>query len=343
MKRPTIKDVAADCAVSTATVSLVLRESPQIGVATKARVRESMARLGYVYNRRAADMRSQNSRTLGLVVTNIRNPYFAELTMAIEQAAHDRGYTLLLGCSSDEVDRQRQLLETMTERRIDGLIMLPASETTPGDLTGTLVAAGVPHVLVTRAIRGYDSDYVGANNLRSGRVIGQHLGDIGVGSVAFLGGVRNSLPREDRLRGVRQGLKPAGLRVSVDLSSAGDGRANGPELVQQLLRRGPCPDAIVAYNDMYAFGVLNALRANGIDPGGNVAVASFDNVPDASHQVPGVTSADGFPARVGTEAARLFLERLEDRDRPFKRVLIEPDLVVRDSTKDWSAPRVRAG
>src|SRR5919109_579972 len=99
MARPTIRDVAAHAQVSTATVSLVLRDSPQIPESTKRRVRDAMVAVGYVYNRRAAEMRSMSSRILGLVVANVRNPYFAELTMAIEDTAHAAGYTLILGCS----------------------------------------------------------------------------------------------------------------------------------------------------------------------------------------------------------------------------------------------------
>jgi LacI family transcriptional regulator len=342
VKRPTINDVAAESGFSRATVSLVLRDSRQIGKDTQAKVRAAMARLNYVYDRRAADMRRQYSHTLGLVVANVRNPYFAELTMAIEEAVHDRGYTLLLGYSRDDVARQRQLLETMTERRIDGLIILPSSQTVPEDMRQTVVAAGVPHVLVARRIRNYSTDYVGSDNVRSGRLVGQHLGQMGVASVAFLGGPWNSVPREDRLKGVKDGLKRVGLEVGADLASASDGPEGGLELVERMLAQGACPDAIVAYNDMFAFGILHALRSKGIEPGREVAVASFDNVPGAALQVPGLTSADGFPARVGAEAARLFLERLENTGRPAKRVLIEPDLVLRGSTMDWSHRRLSA-
>lgn len=342
VKRPTINDVAAESGFSRATVSLVIRESQQISKATEAKVRAAMARLNYVYDRRAADMRRKYSHTLGLVAANVRNPYFAELTMAIEEAVRNRGYTLLLGYSRDEVARQQQLLATMTERRIDGFIILPASETKPDDLGRTLLAAGIPHVLVARRIRHYASDYVGSDNVSSGRLIGQHLAEIGASSVAFLGGVWNSVPREDRLKGIRRGLKRAGLDVTVDLACASDGPDGGLELVEQMLAQGSCPDAIVAYNDMYAFGVLHALRSKGIEPGRSVAVASFDNLPGAALQVPGLTSADGFPARVGAEASRLFFERLDNTATLLTQVLIEPDLVVRGSTTDWSHSRLHA-
>ncbi|MEV0726250.1 substrate-binding domain-containing protein [Micromonospora purpureochromogenes] len=342
MKRPTIKDVAADCGVSTATVSLVLRDSPQIGKATKQRVRESMARLGYVYNRRAADMRTDRSRTLGLVATDVRNPYFAELMMAIEEAASKVGYTLLQGFSWDEVPRQRRLLETMVEHRIDGLVLLPAHGSRPEDLLETLGAAGLPHVLITRSVRGYGSDYVGADNVRSGELVGEHLSSLGVSTVAFLGGARGSSSRNDRVKGLRSGLRRGGVTLPPELSLSAARGEVGASLLDGLLARGKCPDAIVAYNDMYAFGILNGLRSRGIIPGRDVAVGSFDDVPDAVHQQPPLTSAAGHPEVVGAEATRLLLERFEDRGRPPQTVLIEAELTTRASTTTWAGRPVAA-
>ncbi|MGN9846827.1 LacI family DNA-binding transcriptional regulator [Nonomuraea sp. H19] len=336
MRRPTIKDVAADCGVSKATVSLVLRDSPQIGEDTKQRVRESMVRLGYVYNRRAADMRSQRSRTLGLVVTHLRNPYFAELTMAIEDAASTNGYTLFQGFSRDEVPRQRRLLETMAEHRIDGLILLPSHDSRQEDLREALGGARLPHVLIARSVRGYDCDYVGADNVRSGVLVGEHLGTLGVSSAAFLGGAEGSSARGDRIEGLNVGLRSAGVTSPLALSLPAIGDEGGISLVDRMLERIPCPDAIVAYNDMYAVGVMNGLRARGIIPGRDVAVASFDDVPDAAFQQPPLTSAAGHPEIVGARATRLLLDRLEDPDRAPRSVLVEPDLIPRASTTSWS-------
>ena len=339
MKRPTINDVAADSGVSRATVSLVLRDSPRIGAETKRRVRESMARLGYVYNRRAA-MRDPRTRTLGLVVTTVRNPYFAELMMAIEETAHEAGYTLLQGYTLDEVARQRRLLDAMAEHGVDGLMLVPAGGSAVDDLDETLVAAGIPHVLLTRSVPGHEADYVGADNVRSGRLAGEHLAALGVGSVAFLGGPRTSTARGERLRGLAGGLG-AGIPVTEGPPIAARDGAGGAGLVAELLARAACPDAIVAYNDMYAFGILNGLRAHGLEPGRDVAVAGFDDVPDAADQQPVLTSVAGFPGRVGTEAIRLLLARVEDPDRAPRRILVDPLLVVRESTARWPAAAPR--
>jgi LacI family transcriptional regulator len=339
MSRPTIRDVAARAQVSTATVSLVLRDSPQIPESTKQRVRTAMAAVGYVYNRRAAELRSMSSRILGLIVANVRNPYFAELTMAIEDTARTAGYTLVLGCSSDDVERQATVLRAMAEHRTDGIILLPASHTTPRDLEDALRRPGLPHALVARSVPGYDCDYVGADNEAAGVLVARHLLELGVESVAFLGGVRHSVPREDRMRGLLRGLSPRIEALAVDVPSVHDAGADLSTLVDEAMDAGSLPDAIVAYNDMHAVGILSALRARGIEPGRDVAVASFDNVPEAAQHYPGLTSANGFPTRVGAVATELVLAGIAEAPRPAQRVLVQPVLEARDSTLAWASSR----
>jgi LacI family transcriptional regulator len=298
-----------------------------------------MEQLGYVYNRRAAEMRSLSSRIVGLVVTNVRNPYFAELTMAVEEAAGAEGYTVLLGCSTDDVDRQRQILQAMVEHRVDGVILLPASQSTPPDLGELLDRAELPHVLVARGVYDYASDYVGADNVASGRLIGRHLLEIGARSVAFVGGVTHSIPRDDRRRGLLEGLEPEVPTLVADLPSAHDATEGLSAMLGEMLST-TRPDALVAYNDMYAFWLLGALRAHGVEPGRDVAVASFDDVPEAARTFPTLTSAAGFPARVGRIATELLLGAVaEESEGQSQHMLVDPVLQARESTLEWAARR----
>lgn len=334
MKRPTFTEVAAHAGVSRATVSLVIRDSPQIPESTKTRVRASMDALGYVYNRRAAEMRSRTSRIIGLVVANIRNPYFAELTMSVEEAAGAEGYTVLLGCSIDDVGRQARVLQAMAEHRVDGLILLPASHSTASGLTELLDRPGMPHVLVSRAVAGYASDYVGADNQASGRLAGEHLRALGARNVAFVGGVEHTVPREDRIRGLLAGLAPAAGALVADVPSAHDGIEDLSSQVAAVLARQPI-DAVVTYNDMYAFSVFGALRAAGVEPGRDVAVVSFDDVPDAVRAYPALTSAAGHPDRVGKIATRLLLAAVHRTGAAPREVLVPPTLTARRSSTGW--------
>lgn len=362
MGRVTLRDVAAGCGVSRATVSLVLQDSTRVSMDTKERVRATMRSLGYVYDRRAATLRSQRSMTIGMIVTDVRNPFFAELTMALENALHDTGYTLLLGYSHDELERQARLIGVMSEHRVDGVVLLPASGT-PVAALSALVALEVPHVLVTREIPGYDADYVGVDNVAAGTLVREHLESLGVRSLAFLGGPEPSSARAERARGLGLEVtpKPRGVRSGPEQPARRVGKrgrwpcdipttaeaTGGLRAVELLLDQGPLPDALVAYSDAVAQGVLTGLRARGLTPGRDVAVASFDDTLDARHAAPPLTSVATFPGQVGEQAARLLLRRLAHPEQPSRRILLRPTLEPRASSQLWTpshtSPRRRAG
>ncbi len=333
-RRITINDVARDCEVSRATVSLVLRDSNRVSAATKERVRKVMADIGYVYDRRAANLRAQRAMTIGLVATDVRNPYFAELTMAIERETAAAGYTLLLGYSHDDVDKQGRLLSAMAENRVDGLFLLPASGTTARDLARVLGDSA--HVLFARRVSGHSADYVGTDNVKAGQLLADHLADQGVRSAAFLGGPKRSSARRERERGVLKQLEKRGVRVDATTSLTSEASTvGGVAATSELLAGGPLPDAIVAYSDAVASGVIATLRQHGIQAGKDVAVAGFDDIPQAALEHPALTTVATFPERIGEEAARLLMARLADPSAEHRRTILRPELRVRASTTNW--------
>lgn len=333
MSKVTLNDVAAASGVSRATASLVLQDSSRVSAPTKERVREAMRQLGYVYDRRAANMRARRSMTVALVATDVRNPYFAELTMAIEGALTNHGYTLLLGYSHDDQAHQAKLLEAMLEHRVDGVMLVPSYQTTSQMLERSLVASGTPYVLVARRVRGHHADYVGVDNVRAAELVGEHLADQGHRHVAFLGGPAQSTARVERERGLRAALTRAGVEFNPNLSIAtSNDRDGGERAVARLLGAGHAPDAIVCYSDVVAVGVLAALRSAEGRPDVQMAVASFDDIPDAALQQPPLTSVATHPDRTGAEAAELLRRRIDDPALPPRTVLLEPALHVREST-----------
>lgn len=339
MPRVTLKDVAAACGVSRATVSLVLQDSSRVSAQTKERVRDAMGRLGYVYDRRAANLRAQRSMTVALVATDVRNPYFAELTMAIERVLYKRGYTLLLGYSHDDQERQTRLLEAMSEHRVDGVLLVPSYETTDAMLRKSLGASGTPHVLVTRHVHRHRADYIGVDNPAAAELLGDHLVRSGRRHVAFLGGPPLSTARVEREQGLRNALESHGLGLDPALSIATSAdREGGERAVGLLAETGQPYDAIVCYSDVVAFGVMSALRAQGVEPGREVAVAGFDDVPDAALQHPSLTTVATLPDQTGAEAAELLLRRIEEPDLPPRTVLLTPELKVRGSTGNQDGP-----
>ena len=332
-RRATMKDVAAHAGVSRATVSLVVRDSPQITAETKARVRQAMERMGYVYDHRAAAMRADRTMTMGLVATDVRNPYFAELTMALQTRLQEAGFALITGYSLDDQEREARLLEVMVQRHVDGVFVIPSKTTTSDALNRWLLTSGTPHVLIVRPIQDHEADYVAADNLRAATLLGDHLAAEACETVAFLGGPPQSTVRSDRERGLTESLGAHGIEFDRALSIASTAdRSGGVRALNQLLADSPLPDAIACYNDVVAFGVMEELRRHGFEPGPDVAVGSFDDLYEAELNQPPLTSVATYPARVGHEAARILIERLDDPDAAAEQVLISPRLSVREST-----------
>lgn len=334
--RVTINEVAAESGVSRATVSLVLRGNSKIPESTAQRVRAAMASLGYVYNRQAANLRTQRTMSIGLVLTGVRDPWFGDLTMAVEGAAYAAGSTLLTGYSRDRLDRQDAVVSTMVEQRVDGIVLLPTSETSVADLTASLGTSNVPHVLIDRRVAGYESDRVRVDHWTAGHQVAGHLADIGVRSMAFLGGPPSCPVRAEREGGLRSAASARGVDFAPELSIATDAeRQGGTAAANQLLEMRGLPDAIVAYSDVVALGVLGALRHRGIEAGRGIALAGFDDIEEAALQPTPLTTTSTFPDLLGQEAVRLLLERIASPGGPPRDVVIDPVLHVRDSTTRW--------
>ncbi|MFK4149280.1 LacI family DNA-binding transcriptional regulator [Streptomyces sp. NPDC004065] len=329
--RVTLADVAADAKVSRATVSLVLRESPLVADSTRARVRASMDRLGYVYHRGAASLRSRRSHTVGLLVTDVSNPFFAELTVGVEAALADAGIVVLLGHNYESTAKQADLTRVMQEYGADGLLITPAHNTTAADLS-PLVTARVPHLLVVRYVDGHPAPYVGADNVVGARAATEHLLEHGARRIAFLGGPERSSARYDRQRGVEEAV--AARRRTLPASSSVPSpatRQGGYDAALDMLRRKDRPDAIVCYSDVVAFGVLIACEELGIRVGEDVRVTGFDDIAESAMQHPALTTVAIRPRELGERAAQLLIKRIERPDGPPESHVSVPRLVVRAS------------
>lgn len=330
--RLTLRDLAKHADVSPATVSLVLRKSPLVAEKTRERVLESMRTLGYVYNRGAASLRTQRTHTVGVAINELANPYFAELTAAIERALNRIGYSVFLSNSAEDSARQDQFIDTMREYNVDGLIICPAEGTTAKSLH-RLVQFEMPCVQISRYVRGVTLDFAGNDHRRGTFLATDHLLSLGHRRIAMIGGTDRISTGWERRKGYADALIEHGIGVDPDLIvSSPASRESGAEAIKALLSTPNPPTAAACFNDVVAFGVMLGLRQLGREPGRDFAVAGCDDISEAALWNPALTSVSIDTAAMGELAAQMLLERIADHRAPHREVVLEPKLVVRASS-----------
>jgi LacI family transcriptional regulator len=252
-----------------------------------------------------------------VVLTNITNPYFAEFAAGLQDALTSSGTVPLLAVSGEDRALQRRLVKSLVERNVDGIVLVPAHGTQPGDLPDLV---GTPLVLLARRLDGLDVDYVGAQNRDGGYAAAEHLYSHGCRRIAFVGGFTDSSARQERAGGVTEFLNDHGLTLKADHSVVCEpARPQAREAAMRLLTANPDVDepnvdgsnvdGIVCFSDVVAFGVVDAIADLGRTVGSDVRVIGFDDVHDAGLNRPSLSSV-AVPAReTGRRAGELVLER----------------------------------
>lgn len=328
----TLNHVAKHAGVSRATASLVARNSPLIADKTKEKVRQAMEELNYVYDRRAANLRSQTSSTIGLLITEIANPYFAEIADGVHDSLNKEGYVVFLGATFDKIQKQETLLSTMLENRVGGLIISPVT-TIPESIVQRLNELRIPLVLIGRKSSGTKFDYVGVDNIYGGQIAVRHLIENGHRRIAFLGGPSDSIS-EERKQGYIQSLKEAGIDVDENIIiNTTANRDGGMYAAKQALALSPPPTAFFCYNDLLAFGAMLGIREKGLIPGRDVAIVGFDNITASVESNPKLTTVSLFPKQIGEIAADLLHQRVSGLESPPQTIILTPELVIRESSE----------
>lgn len=330
-KKITLLDVAKHAGVSRATASLVIRGSDLVAEKTRVRVLNAMRELGYVYNRAAANLRSQRTKTIGLVVTDITNPFFAELAVSIESQLDDADYAVMLSNTLDVHEKQDRLLRAMRGHQVDGLLLCPA-EGSDSHMLEMLNRWGLPYVLVARYVEGINADYAGADNVSGAQQATEYLIEKGHSRIAFLGGSNASSPRRDRLKGYQKALQAHNLPIHSALSIESPvSRQGGFEALLTLMDYDKPPTAAVCYNDVVAFGAMLGLQSRELVPGNDFSIIGFDDVSDAALVRPALTTMSIKPQEIGKAAIDLLIKKIQSPETSEQRVILSPTLVIRDS------------
>jgi DNA-binding LacI/PurR family transcriptional regulator len=331
-KRVSIKQVAEHAGVSVATVSLVLNDKGSISPRTRKQVRKSAQALGFILNKSASRLRSGKSLLIGLIVNDIANPFFAELSADVESVAAEAGYLSVLANTGDDGERQKSVIETMIGQGVAGFIISAASDSDASSFK-VIQDHGIPYVLCVRDVQDYSADFIGFDNFRAGLIAAEHLLERGHERLAFIGGVETNANRQRRLDGVRDVLQRRGLSLDKNLDIAGPAtRQFGSDAASRVLENAPDISAIVCFNDFVAIGAYSALNNADKGIGRDVALIGFDNVPESAAWTPPLTTVELFPRAIGARAAKALIEKIYHPEQSAERIYLTPQLIVRQST-----------
>jgi LacI family transcriptional regulator len=330
--RLTLRDLATHAGVSRATVSLVLRKSPLVAPKTSERVRQSMAALGYVYNRGAANFRTQRTQTVGVAMNELVNPYFSELTASIERALAEAGRTVFLSNSREDPTAQDSFIASMREYNVEGLVICPTRGSDPRKLR-RLVEVGLPCVLISRNVHRCGLDYAGNDHRRGMHLATEHLVSLGHRRIAMIGANDLISTGIERREGYQQALAANDITVDGELIRHGPPtRSFGAEAVKTLMAMREPPTAAVCFNDVIAFGVMLGLRQLNFEPGRDFAVVGCDDLDEAALWTPALTTVAIDTIGMGEAAVQLLLERSADPFMARRQVVLQPRLIVRASS-----------
>jgi len=335
-----IRDVANDAGVSLGTVSNVLNRPDRVAPATAARVFASIERLGFVRNDAARMLRAGRSKTIGMIVHDVRNPFFTDVARGAEERAAQAGLSILLGNSDDEIEREAGYVGLFEEQRVLGVLIAPLREEL--EALHQLTSRGTPVVLVDRSDPQGRFPSVSVDDVAGGYMATRHLIDCGRKRIAFVGGPRSIRQVSDRLEGAwRAASESPGVTIEVIETSALtvlEGRSAG-ELVA-LREPGDRPDGIFAANDLLATGVLQAaLMSDRLRVPDDIALIGYDDIDFASSAIVPLTSVRQPSALIGRTAIDLLLRDGESAGSESEQVVFQPELVVRASTRAQDGDR----
>ncbi|MFD4761806.1 LacI family DNA-binding transcriptional regulator [Streptomyces sp. NPDC058439] len=323
-----IKDVAAQAGVSVATVSRVLNSHPSVSPDARARVLAAVDVLGYRPNAVARSLRTDRTRTLGLVISDVLNPYFTELARFVEEEARALGYSVIIGNADERPDLQEHHVRTLLDRRIDGLLVSPADGSSP--LMPGSAGSGTPMVFVDRWIQGVDVPVVRADGRDAIRDLVAHLHRLGHRRLAIIAGPAATTTGNERVEAFREALRAYGLALPDAYIGRGDFQADsGRRVTERFLALPEPPEIVFAADNLMALGALDAIRARGLRVPRDIGLAAFDDIPWFLHTDPPITAIAQPTGELGRAAVRALVDIVEGRSP--QSVTLPARLVVRSS------------
>lgn len=328
MKHPTILDVAEEAGVSKSLVSLVMRDSEKVSPSSRKAVLAAAKKLGYRPNAAARTMVRQRSYVVGVLVSDLHNPFFADLIDGIDTAATNAGYRSILTTGNRVAKREELAVSTLLEMRVDGLILV--SPVFSRDFA-VEASRSVPTVVVGKATRAATVDSVTNDDRHGAGMVVDHLVELGHRRIAHIDG-GDGAGSQPRRTGYERSMQRHGLEGETRSVKGGFTEEGGRRGMRTLLAEGPTPTAVFVANDLAAIGVLEVLDKEGLSVPGGISVVGYDNTEMAASHRLGLTTVNQPRNEMGHMAASLILTRIDENRTTPRHVVLLPKLVVREST-----------
>jgi LacI family transcriptional regulator, galactose operon repressor len=329
----TIQEVARRAQVSVGTVSNVLNRPEIVSPKTRERVLRVIDELGFVRNESARHLRSGSGRTIGLVLLDLANPFMTDLARGVEDRANEAGYSVIVCNSDEDADKEDAYLAVLEERRVEGVLLVPVSAASAR--VERLRARGTAVVRLNHRAAGDDECAAGIDDLRGGELAMAHLLALGHERVAYVTSASHVYPTDERRDGALNALRKAGKsddvlhEVTVEHLNVSHGRDAG----ERILGLHPRPTAVFCANDLVALGVLQVMIRHAVRVPDDMAIMGYDDIEFASAAAIPLTSVRQPRQQLGRMAAELLLaEAAGDPEHVHRRVVLQPELVVRAST-----------
>jgi DNA-binding LacI/PurR family transcriptional regulator len=327
----TIKDVADLAGVSVATVSYVINKTKPVAPETAARVYKAIEALDYKPNAVARSLRTRNTFTLGVIVSDITNPFFAALVRGVEDFAREHGYSVLICNTSEDPDNERLYLDLLSRRRMDGVLLAPVGAN--HDLINQLVKKGMKIVFVDRFIANINVPAILSKNEEGAYSATSHLLSYGHQKIGIVLGLPHISTTQERLAGYRKALREHGIEPDPRFEIRGESRVSeAREACLQLLSQRDRPTAIFATNNFMTIGVMQAIHKLGLKCPDEISVVGFDDFEWTEAFSPPLTTVAQNPYKMGVVAARILMDWLShDRRACFTCIRLETELRIRGS------------
>jgi DNA-binding LacI/PurR family transcriptional regulator len=330
---PTMKDVAELVGVSIQTVSAVVNNKPGITAETRDRVLEAVRQLGYRPYSVARSLRTGQTRTLALIVSDLSNPSFGTMASAAEDYTHRFGYSLTVHNTHDDVEREANYIQSLTQRWIDGVLYVSAEDQLSSQTA--LEQADIPSVAIDRIPENYSGPSVTLDNMKAGHIAAQHLIALGHRRIAHISGPTRLRVARERIAGFEEALAAQGI-IPAARDEGNWTCDSGHVAMQRILKQQPPPTALFAANDRMAIGAMQAICETGLSVPGDISVIGLDDIEVAAYQNPPLTTVRQSFVELATLAIQLLLALIENNPPPQTQIVIDPVLIERRSTESLS-------